>query len=68
MMEDQSNRAHRPTKAKKKHTGGWYSPPNTTRNLISLDKNPKAFAFANTGRLAKTAARSADVRMQDYIP
>ena len=29
--------------------------------LISPDKNPKAFAFANPGRLAKSAARSHDV-------
>ncbi|CZS91299.1 hypothetical protein WAI453_003643 [Rhynchosporium graminicola] len=47
-MEDQNNRAHRPSKEKKtKHVG---------------DKNPKAFAFSNPGRLAKTAARSHDLR------
>lgn len=45
-MEDQANRPHRPAKAKKKHTG---------------DKNPKAFAYANPGRLQKQAARSHDV-------
>lgn len=46
-MEDQSNRPHRPSKDKKKHTG---------------DRNPKAFSFANPGRLAKTAARSHDIK------
>ncbi|OAF56457.1 Glycoside hydrolase 2 (Mannanase, beta-galactosidase) [Pseudogymnoascus destructans] len=46
-MEDQTNRPHRPQKEKKKHTG---------------DRNPKAFAFANPGRLAKTSARSSDVK------
>ncbi|KAI9741518.1 MAG: Glycoside hydrolase 2 (Mannanase, beta-galactosidase) [Claussenomyces sp. TS43310] len=49
-MEDQSNRPHRASKEKKKkkpHTG---------------ERNPKAFAFANPGRLQKTAARSQDVK------
>jgi hypothetical protein len=27
------------------------------------ERNPKAFAFANPGRLAKTSARSSDVRI-----
>ncbi|KAA6409977.1 MAG: ribosome biogenesis BMS1 [Lasallia pustulata] len=46
-MEDQTNRAHRSTKGKKKHSGG---------------PNPKAFAYANPGRLQKQAARSHDVK------
>ncbi|KAL8935337.1 MAG: hypothetical protein Q9211_004745 [Gyalolechia sp. 1 TL-2023] len=46
-MEDQANRPHRKTKAKKKHAG---------------DKNPKAFAYAHPGRLQRTAARSHDVK------
>ncbi|PMD36407.1 DUF663-domain-containing protein [Hyaloscypha variabilis F] len=46
-MQDQSNRPHRPSKEKKKHTG---------------DRNPKAFSFANPGRLAKSAARSHDIK------
>lgn len=46
-MEDQANRPHRKTKEKKKHTG---------------DKNPKAFAYANPGRLGKAAARSHDIK------
>ncbi|KAL8741554.1 MAG: hypothetical protein Q9190_005855, partial [Brigantiaea leucoxantha] len=46
-MEDQANRPHRKTKAKKKHVG---------------DKNPKAFAYANPGKLAKQAARSHEVK------
>ncbi|KAL6719963.1 Glycoside hydrolase 2 (Mannanase, beta-galactosidase) [Lecanora helva] len=46
-MEDQTNRAHRKTKEKKKHTG---------------DRNPKAFAYANPGRLAKQAVRSHDLK------
>ncbi|KAL8668395.1 MAG: hypothetical protein Q9168_006978, partial [Polycauliona sp. 1 TL-2023] len=46
-MEDQANRPHRKPKVKKKHTG---------------DKNPKAFAYANPGKLAKQAARSHDVK------
>ncbi|KAF2435477.1 DUF663-domain-containing protein [Tothia fuscella] len=46
-MSEQVNRAHRPTKEKKKHAGG---------------PNPKAFAFAKPGRLQKQASRSHDVR------
>ncbi|KAL9117711.1 MAG: hypothetical protein Q9187_005750, partial [Circinaria calcarea] len=46
-MEDQTNRAHRKTKEKKKHSGG---------------PNPKAFAYANPGRLQKQAVRSHDVK------
>ncbi|KAK4544493.1 hypothetical protein LTR36_004064 [Oleoguttula mirabilis] len=46
--EEQAHRAHRPTKEKKKHTAG--------------QPNPKAFAYAAPGRLAKQAARSQDVR------
>ncbi|CAD6503551.1 BgTH12-03212 [Blumeria graminis f. sp. triticale] len=46
-MENQSNRPHRPAKVKKKQSGS---------------QNPKAFAFANPGRLAKTAARSHDIK------
>ncbi|TGZ84100.1 DUF663-domain-containing protein [Ascodesmis nigricans] len=45
-MEQQSNRSHRPSKEKKKFTG----------------QNPKAFSFANPGRLQRTAARSHDVK------
>ena len=47
-MEDQSNRPHRAPKAKRKHEKG--------------EKNAKAFAVANPGRLAKTAVRSSDVK------
>lgn len=46
-MEEQANRPHRKTKERKKHTG---------------DRNPKAFGYANPGRLAKQAVRSHDVR------
>ncbi|KAK3056795.1 Glycoside hydrolase 2 (Mannanase, beta-galactosidase) [Extremus antarcticus] len=46
--EDQLHRAHRPTKAKKQKD--------------TSQPNPKAFAFAAPGRLAKQAARSHDVR------
>ena len=46
VMEEQANRPHRKTKVKKKHTG---------------DRNPKAFGYANPGRLAKQAVRSHDV-------
>ena len=46
-MDDQANRPHRKTKEKKKHTG---------------DRNPKAFAYANPGRLAKQAVRSHDIK------
>ncbi|KAL8687533.1 MAG: hypothetical protein Q9218_006324 [Villophora microphyllina] len=46
-MEDQANRPHRKAKVRKKHTG---------------DKNPKAFAYANPGKLQKQAARSHDVK------
>ncbi|KAI9825066.1 MAG: Glycoside hydrolase 2 (Mannanase, beta-galactosidase) [Thelocarpon impressellum] len=46
-MEDQANRPHRKSKEKKKHSGG---------------PNPKAFGYANPGRLQKQAARSHDVK------
>lgn len=48
-MEDQAHRSHHKTKEKKKkkHTG---------------DRNPKAFAYANPGRLAKQAVRSHDIK------
>ncbi|KAL9102131.1 MAG: hypothetical protein Q9163_002692 [Psora crenata] len=64
-MEDQQNRPHRKTKEKKKHTGGkvptfarTLSPP----PLTILDRNPKAFGYANPGRLAKQAVRSHDIK------
>ena len=47
-MEEQANRPHRKTKVKKKHT---------------RDRNPKAFGYANPGRLAKQAVRSHDVSL-----
>ncbi|KAK4985014.1 Glycoside hydrolase 2 (Mannanase, beta-galactosidase) [Elasticomyces elasticus] len=47
MADNQANRAHRKTKEKKPHSGG---------------PNPKAFAYANPGRLQKQAARSHDVK------
>lgn len=46
-MEDQANRPHRKTKEKKQHTG---------------ERNPKAFAYAHPGRLAKQAVRSHDIK------
>ncbi|KAL1851653.1 hypothetical protein VTK73DRAFT_9389 [Phialemonium thermophilum] len=46
-MEAQQHKAHRKPKEKKKHSGG---------------PNPKAFAFANPGKLARTAARSHDIK------
>ncbi|KAM0165829.1 hypothetical protein ACHAQE_002163 [Botrytis cinerea] len=46
-MEEQKNRPHRAPKEKKKQTG---------------ERNPKAFSFANPGRLAKSAARSHDIK------
>ncbi|KAJ5173448.1 ribosome biogenesis protein [Penicillium capsulatum] len=49
-MEQQSNRAHRPAKEKKKYDG-----PNT-----------KAFAYANPGKLNKQAARSHDVKEKRF--
>jgi len=45
MADNQTNRAHRRAKEKKKHSG----------------ENPKAFAFARPGKLQKAAARSHDV-------
>ena len=51
-MEDQANRTHRKMKEKKKHTG---------------DRNPKAFGYANPGRLAKAAVRSHDVCILDTL-
>ncbi|KAL9126696.1 MAG: hypothetical protein Q9217_004293 [Psora testacea] len=46
-MEDQQNRPHRKPKEKRKHIG---------------DRNPKAFGYANPGRLAKQAVRSHDIK------
>ncbi|KAL0933077.1 ribosome biogenesis protein [Colletotrichum truncatum] len=46
-MEDQVHKPHRKAKEKKKHTG---------------DRNPKAFTFSNPGKLAKSAARSSDIK------
>ncbi|KIV80912.1 hypothetical protein PV11_08378 [Exophiala sideris] len=47
-METQSNKAHRASKEKKKPQRG--------------EKNVKAFAVANPGRLAKNAVRSSDIK------
>lgn len=47
-MESQSNRPHRPSKEKKQPKKG--------------EKNVKAFAVANPGRLAKQAVRSSDIK------
>lgn len=47
-MEQQNNRHHRPVKEKKKHEKG--------------QKNVKAFAVANPGRLQRQAVRSSDVK------
>ncbi|RYO81073.1 hypothetical protein DL762_007318 [Monosporascus cannonballus] len=46
-MDDQAHKPHRKSKEKKKHTG---------------DRNPKAFAFSNPGKLQRAAARSHDVK------
>jgi ribosome biogenesis protein BMS1 len=46
-MEAQQNKPHRKPKEKKAHSGG---------------PNPKAFAFSNPGKLARTAARSHDIK------
>ncbi|KAF9890767.1 Glycoside hydrolase 2 (Mannanase, beta-galactosidase) [Aspergillus nanangensis] len=45
-MDDQSNRAHRPAKEKKKYEGA----------------NPKAFAFSNPGKGNRQGARSHDIK------
>ena len=47
-MEQQTNRPHRPVKEKKKHEKG--------------QKNVKAFAVANPGRLQRQAVRSSDLK------
>ena len=62
-MDDQANRPHRKTKEKKKHTDGNCSGFLVARNTLTafIGSNPKAFAFANPGRLQKQAARSHDV-------
>jgi ribosome biogenesis protein BMS1 len=46
-MDAQQNKPHRKSKEKKQHSGG---------------PNPKAFAFSNPGKLARTAARSHDIK------
>ncbi|KAF7507551.1 hypothetical protein GJ744_010342 [Endocarpon pusillum] len=52
MMEDQVNRPHRAPKEKKKRAPG--------------EKNVKAFAYANPGRLNKQAARAQDVKEKRF--
>ncbi|PHH60773.1 hypothetical protein CDD81_1170 [Ophiocordyceps australis] len=47
-MEQQAHKPHRKTKEKGKRNPG--------------ERNPKAFAFSNPGKLHKTAARSQDIR------
>jgi len=68
---DQSNKPHRTpreTKKSKKHSGGemfclLHSKISVANRLTIAKKgpNPKAFAFANPGKLAKQAKRSHDV-------
>ena len=41
--------------------GSFQIAPKIAANMVRKDRNPKAFSFANPGRLAKTAARSHDV-------
>jgi ribosome biogenesis protein BMS1 len=68
-MEDQANRPHRKSKEKKKHTGGMLYHPvaaDEVRANLSTGPNPKAFGYANPGRLQKQAARSHDVRHAYY--
>ncbi|KAK1596294.1 AARP2CN domain-containing protein [Colletotrichum navitas] len=52
-MEDQVHKPHRKSKDKKnkQHTG---------------EKNPKAFAFSNPGKLARSAARSSDIKERRF--
>ncbi|KAK1673739.1 AARP2CN domain-containing protein [Colletotrichum godetiae] len=52
-MEDQVHKPHRKAKEKKgkEHTG---------------EKNPKAFAFSNPGKLARSAARSSDIKERRF--
>jgi ribosome biogenesis protein BMS1 len=46
-MDSQSHKPHRKAKEKKQHSG---------------ERNPKAFAFSNPGKLARQAARSGDIK------
>ncbi|KAI1436641.1 GTP binding protein Bms1 [Xylaria sp. CBS 124048] len=50
-MEEQAHKPHRKAKEKKKPQG---------------DRNPKAFAFARPGKLARAAARSSDIREKRF--
>ena len=61
-MEDQANRPHRKAKVKKKHTGGKETRDHNEPQCTDFftDKNPKAFAYANPGKLQKQATRSHD--------
>lgn len=67
-MEQQVHKPHRKAKEKKQkqNTGGELFDLSsmvipTTTNTRRTERNPKAFAFSNPGRLARTAARSQDV-------
>lgn len=50
-MDDQSHKPHRKAKEKKQHTG---------------ERNPKAFAVSNPGKLARQAARSQDIKEKSF--
>ena len=63
-MEDQVNRPHRTPKEKKKRApGGQFvcADFGDSRLTATPEKNVKAFAYANPGRLNKQAARAQDV-------
>ncbi|KAH6658946.1 hypothetical protein BKA67DRAFT_543014 [Truncatella angustata] len=54
-MDEQSHKPHRKAKPEKKHASG--------------ERNPKAFAVSNPGKLARQAARSQDIREKSlHVP
>lgn len=71
-MSEQQNKPHRKGKERKDksiHSGGMFTYSctailHTTPVLtFATEKNPKAFAFSNPGKLQRAAARSGDVRL-----
>ncbi|KAK5143579.1 hypothetical protein LTR04_001850 [Oleoguttula sp. CCFEE 6159] len=64
MADNQAHQPHRKTKEKKAHSGGQSElrSEHAQQDTDFPGPNPKAFAYANPGRLQKQAARSHDVK------
>jgi ribosome biogenesis protein BMS1 len=63
-MEEQAHKPHRKAKEKKKPPSGGMSHGAVTDGSANenIERNPKAFAFSNPGKLQRAAARSHDIK------